>query len=57
VINPKTKEKSRKWLVEEYLKLNFSTERKLIILVDLEKYRVDSKYNESLKEFLKPIIQ
>ena len=57
VINPKIKENSRKWLVEEYLKLKFSTEIQLITSVDPEKYRVDSKYNKSLKEFLKPIIQ
>jgi len=43
--------------VEEYLKLNFRTKRQLITSVDPEKYRVDSKYNESLKEFLKPTIQ
>ena len=57
MINPKTKEKSRKQLVEEYLKLSFSTKRQLITSVDPEKYRVDSKYNISLKEFLKPTIQ
>lgn len=59
VINPKTKDRARKWLMEEYLMLIFQEEEDTMLTtsVDPEEQNNNSKYSESLKEFLKPTMQ
>ena len=56
VINPKTRNKSQKWLVEEYVTVAFDYNNKNEISVDVQKYNTKKKYNDDLKEFLTPIL-
>ena len=51
MMNPKTKEIARKWLVEEYLQQKFQEEKMLKTSIDPEEWNVNSKCNESLKNF------
>ena len=57
ILNPKMKVEAWKWLTEEYGQWDVYQENEHKTSVDLEKCQGKWKYNESLKEFLKPAIQ
>ena len=58
VINPRTASQSRKWLAIDSKEINFRQEDKVMeTSVNAEEFQHDIKYNEQLKEFLKPTLQ
>ena len=57
IINPKIKVEVQKQLTEEYGQWDIYQDKEFITLVDPEKFQGGQKYNKSLKEFLKPVIQ
>ena len=46
-----------KQLTEEYGQWNMYQDKEFMTSVDTEKYQGNQKYNESLKDFIKPAIQ
>ena len=56
VLNPKTKMKSKAWLVEECPRLAFKYERRIETSVDADDYEINKEYKERLKEFLRPTV-
>jgi len=57
IINPRVKVEAWKWLSEEYGKWEVYQDREMMTSVDPDKCKGSWKYNESLKEFLKPSLQ
>ena len=56
VLNPRMKYKAREWLVDVYPTISFTFENDNKTSVNAEEFRNTYKYNESLKEFLSPIL-
>ena len=57
IINPRVKVEAWKWLSEEYGKWEVYQDREMMTSVDPDKCKGSWKYNESLKQFLKPTLQ
>jgi len=57
VINPRMINKAKEWIANEYPKLQFQDEQVRETSVDPELFKVDTQYNEQLKEFLRPALQ
>jgi len=57
IINPRMKVEAWKWLSEEYGKWEVYQDKEMMTSVDPDKCKGSWKYNESLKEFLKPTLQ
>ena len=57
ILNPKVKGSSRKWLIETYPIISFDYQCSKCTSVNVEKYVAKEKYDNDLKEFLKPILQ
>ena len=57
VINPKTRIKSRQWLVKEYPRLVLKDKIAMNTSVIVEDFNDNIKYKESLKEFLHPTFE
>ena len=55
-INPKTRNKSRKQLVEEHATVVINYDNENTISVDVQKYNTKKKYSDGLKEFLTPTL-
>jgi len=56
VINPRMINKAKEWIANQYPKLEFREEQIRETSVDPELFKVDTQYNEQLKEFLCPTL-
>jgi len=56
VLNPKIKNKVREWIVEAYPTIAFRNENDNKTSVNPNDFKNNTRYNESLKEFLSPIL-
>ena len=56
VLNPKMKNKAREWIVEVYPTKAFRNENDNKTSVNPDDFKNNTRYNESLKEFLSPIL-
>ena len=56
VLNPRVKFKAKKWLIEVYPTIIFRNQKENRTSVNGEEVMNSTKYNEDLKEFLKPIL-
>jgi len=56
ILNPKMKNKARKWIVEVYPQVIFQQPKEISTSVDVAQFQASVKYNEELKAFLKPIL-
>ena len=56
VLNPKTQQQARRWIVDEYMEMRFRNERERTTSVDSNQFKINNVYSESLKDFLQPKI-
>jgi len=56
VLNPKTQQQAKRWIVDEYMEMIFKQQRELKTSVDPNQFKINNAYSESLKDFLKPKI-
>jgi len=56
IVNPKIQHQAKRWLVENFMNLDFVVERQRSTTVDPSQFRVDNTYTNSLQEFLNPKI-
>ena len=57
IINPKKITKAKQWLMNNYPTLNFEEKKDRSSTVKEERYKVNTKYNEELIEFLRPTLE
>ena len=57
ILNPKMIKKAKQWLANKYQKLNFEETKERKLSVNEEQYKVNSEYNDELREFLKPTLE
>ena len=57
ILNPKVKNIARKWVVNNYHKIEFKYESEFKTSIDTDEYQQKEEYNKDLQEFLAPVLQ